>query len=234
MLPKPKAKMWITMTALIALLGANALASGCIVYEDDHHHYDPNPNPHDTPPPYEPYWVEVGCWAVAASSSSESLPGSVDFSAIQATDLPDTQDWNAPQCVDSPYAWSPEFENAGAEWIDLLIDPELRVDRVRIYESFGAGASDTVTLANSLSESVEPIGYAVPWDLQGDGQPCSVLNLDLDDPYDGNEYTFDTFDTVMIDLDTTLTLGWNEIDAVQVIGLFDDNSGPLPSSCEYF
>lgn len=227
-------KMTIGMLGLMALALAG---SGCIIVDDGDDpppYYDPDPDPTPTPdPPYQPSWVEVSCFATGAQASSSSLPGSIDFEPVQATGTPDTQNWNNPYCVDSPLAWSPMYENAGDEWLDLVFDVELLVDRVRVYENHGAGATYNITFVNTLDEDLPALSYEVPWDLTGPGQPCSVLSLDIDDPINGDEFTNTPYDAVMMDLDTYSVSGWNEIDAVEITGLFDANSGPLPLSCDY-
>lgn len=197
-----------------AILGL--LSSGCLVSSSGH-------------PPIE--YIDVGCWAVGITDfSSQSLPSSNDFAPVQATGIPDTQDWSNPQCVDSPLAWSPEFENFGQEWIDVLFATELYVDRVRIYENFGPGASDIVTLINTNDPGIPAAQFQVPSGLQGPGQPCSVLNLDIDN-VNGAEFTNDPYDKVALDLDTTLSPGFNEIDAIQLVGQMDDRD-PVPNSCD--
>ena len=176
--------------------------------------------------------LEVGCWAIGVTDfSSSGLPGQNDFGAIQATGVPNTQDWNNPICIDSPDAWSPEFENGGLEFIDLLYAVPLRVDRLRIFENFGPGASEQVTLINTESPSTPVATIFVPSNLQGPGQPCSVLALDIDNG-NGGEFTFDSYDKIAMDLDTTLSPGYNEIDAVQMVGLLDLDRYSLPPSCE--
>ena len=224
-------KLKMTKTLLILCVLASA---GCIIHAEgaDHHPGDDSPYPTQTPT-YQAAWVEVSCYATGAQSSSVGLPGSIDFSEVRALGAPDTQDWNQPYCVDSPFAWSPEWENGGFEYLDLVYDAELLVDRVRIYENLGAGATDVITLANSLGSSSDNLEYSVPFELQGPDQPCSVLSIDIDDPVTGSEFTALLYDTVMLDIDTALVDGYNEIDAVELVGLFDDNSGPLPASCDY-
>ena len=172
--------------------------------------------------------LEVGCWAIGVTNfSSSGLPGQNDFGATQATGTPDTQDWNNPSCIDSPQAWSPEFENGGFEYIDLIYAVPLRVDRLRIFENFGPGASEQATLINTESPNTPVAEIYVPSGLQGPGQPCSVLALDIDSE-NGGEFTFDSYDKVAMDLDTTLSPGYNEIDAIQMVGLLDLDRYSLP------
>ena len=224
-------RLTIPMMGLLAMALAG---SGCIIVDDhDPHPHPPHHDPDPTPPPYQPAWVEVSCFATGAQASSSSLPGSIDFEPVQATGVPDTHSWNDPYCVDSPLAWSPMYENAGDEWLDVVFDAEILLDRVRVYENMGAGATYNITFVNTLDAGQPALSYEVPWELTGPGQPCSVLSLDIDDPIDGGEFTAASFDAVMLDLDTYSVYGWNEIDAVEITGLFDENSGPLPLSCSY-
>ena len=227
---KRRSKLGIGIMGLMAMA---LVGSGCIIVDDDPYDHPPHHDPDPTPTPYQPNWVEVSCFATGAQASSSSLPGSIDFEPVQATDVPDTQSWNNPHCVDSPLAWSPMYENGGEEWLDVVFDVELYVDRVRVYENMGAGATYNITFVNAIDSSLPGLSYEVPWDLTGPGQPCSVLSLDIDDPINGGEFTDIPYDAVMLDLDTYSVYGWNEIDAVELIGLYDANSAPLPSSCAY-
>lgn len=208
------------MRHLITTLGFAGLAvamSGCIIVDDHNNDFEE---------------IQVGCWAIGVTDfSSTGIPGSNDFAPTQATGIPDTQDWSNPTCVDSELAWSPEYENAGAEYIDLIYAAGLRVDRVRIFENFGAGASDQVTLINTANGNVPSASILVPTNLQGPGQPCSALVLDIDSE-NGGEYTVEYYDKVALDLNTALSPGFNEIDAVQLVGLFRTDIGPLPGSCD--
>lgn len=210
------------MRKILGLVAVVALTqTGCIIVSDG----DPQPTPN-------PSEIEAGCWAIGVTDfSSSGLPGQNDFGATQATGIPDTQDWDDPQCVDSPQAWSPEYENAGHEYIDLIYAVGLRVDRIRSYENFGPGATLEMTLINTEQPGVPSATIPVPSELQGPGQPCSVLALDIDSE-NGGEYTIERYDKVAIDLDTAMVNGFNEIDAVQLVGLYDTDFGSLPGSCE--
>lgn len=228
-----KIRGWAKRLTLSSLLLLIAPSSGCIIVPEGDYEVQVEGPGHSHQPHEEVTWVEVSCWAAGAqASSSSSYIYPEDFGPIQATGAPDSQDWNFPTCIDSTLAWAPAFQDGGFEFLDLVFDTEIRIDKLRIFENLGAGSLEMVNFANAFYPGTPQIEYFIPYSLQGGSQPCSVLSLDIDD-IGGQEWTEYGYDTVMLEFDTTLSYGWNEIDAVQLIGLFDTRLGPLPSSCEY-
>ncbi|MBI5724264.1 MAG: hypothetical protein HZA50_09930 [Planctomycetes bacterium] len=139
-------------------------------------------------------------WAADAAASSEY--GVDEWSAFQATGEPDTF-----KDGDSQTAWASKEADGGEEWLELTYDQPVRPVRIRIHETFNPGAvtrvegkddrgkwhtiwegKDTVKQAPGYLE-VEPKAPAT-W-------PCKIIKITLD---------------------SAAVAGWNEIDAVELIG----------------
>ena len=144
----------------------------------------------------------TGQWAVSATASStySDATGQARFSAWQATGAP-----NVDQEGDNGNAWAAKTPDAGIEWINLAFTKAVAATGLRIRESAGAGAVIKVEL-------IDPQGTVHPlWSGK--------------DPTKGLNYLMLTFpktdfkvDHVKITLATNLVPGWNEIDAVQLLG----------------
>lgn len=173
----------------------------------------------------------VGCWVTtvigvsseATDRPSSNLMGPADIEA-------DWHTWDdAPYCSDNPVAWSPSDMNAGTETVEVRFEQAIQVDRVRVFENFGPGTAKLVTLTNSQNTGVPTLVFAVPGDLQGPGQSCGVLDVDVD-MADGFEFSRDTYDNVLIEFDTAQVTGWNEVDAIMLAGQVPQ--GTSIASCE--
>lgn len=144
----------------------------------------------------------AGQWAASATASStySDAAGQARFSAWQATGAP-----NVDQEGDNGNAWASKTPDAGIEWINLGFTKAVAATGLRIRESAGAGAVIKVEL-------IDPQGGVHPlWSGK--------------DPTKGLNYLMLTFpktdfkvDHVKITLATNLVPGWNEIDAVQLLG----------------
>jgi hypothetical protein len=144
----------------------------------------------------------AGQWAVSATASSaySDATGQARFSAWQATGAP-----NVDQEGDNGNAWAPKTPDSGIEWINLAFTKSVAATGLRIRESAGAGAVIKVEL-------IDPQGTVhALWSGK--------------DPTQGLNYLMLTFpktdfkvDHVKITLATNLIPGWNEIDAVQLLG----------------
>jgi hypothetical protein len=109
------------------------------------------------------------------------------------------------QAADIPTAWAPREQDGGEEWLKLDYETSVDIAEVRVRETHNPGAVSKVTaiLANgsevTIWEGVEPkseapveMAFAVP----------NSINAK----------------SVKVYLDTKRVPGWNEIDAVQLIG----------------
>jgi len=136
-------------------------------------------------------------WAADATASSEYTP--TDWSAKQVTGAPDTL-----QGGDARTAWAAREADGGTEWLRLTYPFSVRISRLRIHENYVPGGVVAVDVVGTDGtrrrawEGADPGGAAPVWfdvDLQG-----AV----------GRE--------VVIVLDTKKNGGWEEIDAVELIG----------------
>jgi hypothetical protein len=118
----------------------------------------------------------------------------------QAVGQPDTF-----QAGDVSTAWAPLAQDGGEEWLKLEYERAVDVAEVRVRETYNPGAIAKVTafLANgtelTLWEGVEPVSQA-PVEMSF-AVPTSV-----------------NAKSIKVYLDTKRVPGWNEIDAVAVIG----------------
>jgi hypothetical protein len=138
-------------------------------------------------------------WAVAATASSEY--SSTGWSALQATGEPDTY----PDHGDITTAWASLEEDDGIQWLDLEHEVPVWITRVEIYETYNPGAIIGLEIYDQDG------GRHHAW--EGSMEPAteariSAIDIDADFPSD----------RIRIILDTRRVSGWNEIDAVALIG----------------
>jgi hypothetical protein len=141
-------------------------------------------------------------WAIQATASSTygDAQGTAPYSANQATGAP-----NVDRYADDGAAWAPKTADGGIEWLDLKYPKPVHATEVRVRESCGSGAVIKVEVYD------EQGGARAVW--QGN-DPTSELNyLMVKFP----RTTFKT-DRVKVTLATNVVPGWNEIDAVQLVG----------------
>jgi hypothetical protein len=143
-----------------------------------------------------------GQWAIGATASStyNDAKGNDGWSANQATGAP-----NVDKYGDDGKAWTSKSPDAGIEWLDLKYPRPVHAEEVRIRESCGSGAVIKVEL----------------FDEQGTAHTAWAGN----DPTTDLNYlivkvpkTAYKTDRVKITLATNVVPGWNEIDAVQLVG----------------
>jgi hypothetical protein len=143
-----------------------------------------------------------GQWAIqaTASSSYNDAQGTASWSANQATGVP-----NVDKYGDDGHAWASKTPDSGIEWLDLKYPKPVHAEEVRIRESYGSGAVIKVEVFD------EQGGAHTVW---AGNDPTTELNyLIVKTP----KTAFKT-DRVKITLATNVVPGWNEIDAVQLVG----------------
>jgi tetratricopeptide (TPR) repeat protein len=123
------------------------------------------------------------------------------WSPLQATGEPDSFSGE-----DEQTAWAPMQPNAGDEWLEVDFDPPLPAHTVHIHESHTAGATVEVVLIDASGAEVGRI--PVP-DIPREAP--AVVQVSFPSP--GTPVR-----TVRVVLDTRRVVGWNEIDAVELIG----------------
>lgn len=127
-------------------------------------------------------------------------PGMRPWGPEQATGAPDTE-----QAGDVPTAWASLDPDGGVEWLQADFDQAVTMSEVRIRESFNPGAvSKVVAILQDGKERVLWEGLDPTVDAPADF-PVRV-NGDI------------VSKSVKIYLDTTRREGWNEIDAVELVG----------------
>jgi hypothetical protein len=143
-----------------------------------------------------------GQWAImaTASSSYNDAQGQAAWSANQATGAP-----NVDKYGDDGKAWTSKTPDAGIEWLDLKFPKAVHASEVRVRESCGSGAVIKIELFDEggLAHTV--------W---AGNDPTTELN------YLMVKFPKTAFkaDRVKVTLATNVIPGWNEIDAVQLVG----------------
>jgi len=189
--------------AIIILFGLTMLVAcaGAPVANEAADLPQPSPTPAaDSPPDVLPPGA-MRQWAVSATASSEYADP--EWAAVQATGAPDT-----PRCGDFQTAWAPVGSDT-LEWIELQYTLPVYVIGVNIVQTFNPNQVAKVELVGSFGRTAT-IYEAEPMSID---QPCPYT-LSITIPRTDIRY-----DTVRITLDqAALGLGWNEIDAVELLG----------------
>jgi hypothetical protein len=141
----------------------------------------------------------ITLWAVAAVASSEY--GSDGWSASQATGEPDTMAY-----ADQATAWAPAASEAGDEWIELTYERALVPAAVEIRETSGAGCVIRVEAWHEEDDE-----WVVLWEgTDPSPDELTVFSPPLDRSTSATK-------RIRITIDTGVP-GWNEIDAVALVG----------------
>jgi hypothetical protein len=143
-----------------------------------------------------------GQWAIQAkaSSSYQDAEGEAAWSANQATGAP-----NVERYADDGKAWTSKSPDGGIEWLDLTFPKAVFATEVRIRESCGSGAVIKVEVFDDKG---------TPHTVWAGNDPTKELNYF---PVKFDKTTYKT-DRVKVTLATNVVPGWNEIDAVQLVG----------------
>ena len=112
---------------------------------------------------------------------------------------------NVERYGDDEKAWAPKTEDSGIEWVDLKFAKPVFATEVRVRESCGSGAIIRLELFDEL-------GAAHP--IWSGADPTKELNYLI------VKFPKTTYKTnrVKLTLATNAVKGWNEIDAVQLVG----------------
>ena len=143
-----------------------------------------------------------GQWAIQATASStyNDAQGTASYSANQATGAPNVDNYG-----DNGAAWTTKTEDGGIEWLDLKYPRPVHASEVRVRESCGSGTVIKIEVFD------EHGGAHAVW--QGNDPTTELNYLMVKFP----KTTFKT-DRVKVTLATNVVPGWNEIDAVQLVG----------------
>jgi hypothetical protein len=143
-----------------------------------------------------------GQWAIQATASStyNDAQGTAGWSANQATGAP-----NVDKYGDDGAAWTSKTPDGGIEWLELKYPRPVHATEVRVRESCGSGAVIKIEVYDEQGQA-----HAL-W--QGNDPTTELNYLMVKFP----KTTFKT-DHVKVTLATNVVPGWNEIDAVQLVG----------------
>ena len=143
-----------------------------------------------------------GQWAIQAKASStyNAAQGTDSWSANSATGAPNVDSYG-----DNGAAWTSKTQDGGIEWLDLKYPRPVHATEVRVRESCGSGTVIKIEVYD------EQGGAHAVW--QGNDPTTELNYLMVKFP----KTTFKT-DRVKITLATNVVPGWDEIDAVQLVG----------------
>lgn len=143
-----------------------------------------------------------GQWAIqaTASSSYNDAQGTANWAPNQAAGTPNVEKYG-----DDGRAWTSKTPDAGIEWLDLKYAKPVHATEVRVRESCGSGAVIKIEVFDE---------QGAPHSVWQGNDPTTELNYLM---VKFSKTTFKT-DRVKITLATNVIPGWNEIDAVQLVG----------------
>lgn len=154
---------------------------------------------------------EVRQWAGEAVASSEY--GADDWSAKQATGVTNTY-----ECGDMTTAWASSSSNT-VEWINLYLFAPMYISQVNIVETYNPDQVVKLELIDMQGQYVT-VYTAQPKQVD---KPCpyflNVLISQSDILAQGVRITIDQ---------SVLGLGWNEIDAVEMVGMIGEGTPVRP------
>ena len=121
------------------------------------------------------------------------------WSATQATGAPDV-----PHGGDHANAWAPLNADAGVEWLELTYEKAVKVAKVRVRATYNPGAITRVTAFSDKTETTLWEGTDRTRKAPGflEVKPTRSVRSDR----------------IRIYLDTSKVPGWNEVDAVELVG----------------
>jgi hypothetical protein len=149
-------------------------------------------------------------WASSAVASSEYR--SPDYAALQAVGAPDVR-----LASDSAKAWATRTANAGEEWLEVTFAQAVAARGVRVIQSYNPGA--IVSLEVIADSGVVSTLWVGP---DRNSYPSGVIGV-LEAAVPAG---FPPVRKVRVILDTRRVVGWNEIDAVQLLTALPPLLGP--------
>lgn len=155
---------------------------------------------------------EIRQWATRASGSSQY--GKDRWGFMQTTGEPNTE-----VCGDIDTAWA-SATSSGRDTLVLEYDQAVIPTQINVYETYTPGSIISIEVGSSVTgEWSEPLPNSV--DEPGN-TPCpGIFTVDISD--------IDTpVDLVRITLDQSIGGSWNEIDAVELVGV-QDGTVPTPT-----
>ena len=136
----------------------------------------------------------------AMTAATTKLPGGPSWSPGRASGPPDTAN-----AGDYPTAWASQAPDGGPEWLQLKYPKSVEISEINIHETYNPGALAKVSaIMPDGSEKVIWKGVEDPDD--------GVIERAVKVPKGIRS------DQIRIELDTSRVPGWNEIDAVELVG----------------
>jgi hypothetical protein len=142
---------------------------------------------------------EISQFASEATASSQYSSSS--WSAKQATGAPDTT-----ACGDQLTAWASASSHT-KDWLLLTYDQVVIPNRIVVYQTYHPGAVSQVQVEDSAGNLIT-VYTASPQNLSQCPYQLVITVKDVNTPVR----------SVRVSIDQSTTAGWNEIDAVQLIG----------------
>ncbi len=140
------------------------------------------------------------------SSEYSAAPG--PWSSFVVLGAPDTY----PEYGDIQTAWAPKTRDGGIEFLTLSIDTAQYVNQIDVYETFNPGAVTSISVRNAENGSWSPVYTG---DVEKNlAEKARIMKVDF-------PQTSYPVDAVKITMASDQVLGWNEIDAVKVIGQYE-------------
>lgn len=154
---------------------------------------------------------ELRQWAISAKASSQY--GNLDWAASQATGKPDVYD-----CGDNPKAWA-SYNSDTVEWIELTYEKAVTPTEINIYQSYNPSQIIQVQMTSTDgSKYIAWSGY--PEEVEN-CPDLMTITIDLTKKIKVNK--------LRITVDQRVNgWGWNEIDAVELVGLSDETGSTSP------
>jgi len=143
-------------------------------------------------------WV-LGVVGVSSSSESAGGPEQIVGSANSTCEITGGYTWDGD-------AWRPGAEDSGPEWIEVSYATPVYPFSIEIHESLNPGAVTGIFVRNPDGALREV------WSGKDPNRDCPDI-LKVNFP----SLSFAT-NTIRLELDTSLIPGWNQIDAVKLIG----------------
>jgi len=140
------------------------------------------------------------CGIFIAKADAQAQPKR-EWGPEQATGAPNTM-----EAGDLSTAWASLEPDSGAEWLEVSFEKPVEIDEVRIRETFNPGAvCKIVAISNDKNEIVLWEGEGNPMQAPADMVVRPVLGIKSKE--------------IKIYFDTKRVRGWNEIDAVELVGV---------------
>ena len=154
----------------------------------------------------ETYLNDVnGQWAITAKASStyaSKTGGNASWSPEQMIGEPNVKAYG-----DNGFAWASKDQDKQKEWVKLTFEKEVNATEIRVKQTYNPGAITKIELIDTDKNS-----YVV---YENTAATSDASMQYLVASFEKTEYKTKT---VKITIDSPSVPGWNEIDAVQLVG----------------